>query len=394
MDRPDMVPFRLDTETLGAARARATALAAAGEGRRIVARARAGAALDDEAAATLFLAGEVGTDELIALARARRDGEPLRFETFSPLYITNECDAACLMCGMRRSNGELVRETADETTIESQLDILHRRGLRAVAILSGEYRYGARRRAMIERAAVALRAALARGFRHVLINIGSLDAPDYDLLLAGVSRAGDGRVVPRLTMCTFQETYQPEVYGRFMGTDQKNPRSDYARRLRNFDRACDAGMWVANPGVLLGLNPDVAWELLALLAHVRHLETRGMEVYVSLPRLRRASGTAYPAGIDDDRLCRLVTVLALAAPRAKVVISTREPASMQRRLAPVIGVLTPGSPGVAPYTETGARFDLEASQFEVLDHRPIEAILGEYLAAGATIDCFEPAGSS
>src|SRR5262249_8077480 len=152
----------------------------------------------------------------------------------------------------------------------------------------GEYRYGARRRAMIERAAVALRAALARGFRHVLINIGSLDAPDYDLLLARVSRAGDGRVVPRLTMCTFQETYQPEVDGRFMRTDQKNPRSDYARRLRNFDRACDAGMWVANPGVLLGLNPDVAWELLALLAHVRHLETRGMEVYVSLPRLRRA----------------------------------------------------------------------------------------------------------
>jgi hypothetical protein len=52
-------------------------------------------------------------------------------------------------------------------------------------------------------------------------------------------------------------------------------------------------------------------------------------------------------------------------------------------------VLTPGSPGVAPYTETGARFELEASQFEVLDHRPIEAILGEYLAAGATIERFE-----
>jgi hypothetical protein len=56
----------------------------------------------------------------------------------------------------------------------------------------------------------------------------------------------------------------------------------------------------------------------------------------------------------------------------------------------VIGVLTPGSPGVAPYTETGARFDLEASQFEVLDHRPIEAILGDLLAAGAVIDCYEP----
>ena len=42
--------------------------------------------------------------------------------------------------------------------------------------------------------------------------------------------------------------------------------------------------------------------------------------------------------------------------------------------------------------EAGARFDFEASQFEVLDHRPIETILGESLAAGATIDCYEPPG--
>ncbi|TMA48858.1 MAG: hypothetical protein E6J83_02720 [Deltaproteobacteria bacterium] len=151
-------------------------------------------------------------------------------------------------------------------------------------------------------------------------------------------------------------------------------------------------MWVANPGVLLGLNSDVGYELLALLAHVRHLRHRGMEIYVSLPRLRRASGAPYAAGVSDDELCRLVAVLSFGVPDAKVVISTREPPAMQRRLLPVIGVLTPGSPGVAPYTETGARFDLEASQFEVLDQRPIEDILGEYLAAGATFDCYEPAG--
>ena len=386
--------FRLQIDAIDAMRASAAACAARGEGRAIAKRAGAGATLDAEAAATLLLAGDVATDALVSLARTRRDDDHLRFETFSPLYITNECDAECRMCGMRRSNVDLVRETADAPTIEAQLDILHRRGLRAVAILSGEYRLGVRRQAMIERAAAAVRAALARDFHHVLINIGSLDAPEYDVLLAGVPRTSGGRIEPRLTMCTFQETYQPEVYGRFMGTDGENPRSDYTRRLLNFDRARDAGMWVANPGVLLGLNPDVAWELLALLAHVRHLESRAMDVYVSVPRLRRATGTAYPAGVGDDQLCRLVAVLALAAPAARVVISTREPAAMQRRLVPVIGVLTPGSPGVAPYTENDARFELEASQFEVLDHRPIEAILGEYVAAGATIDCFEPARPS
>jgi hypothetical protein len=152
-------------------------------------------------------------------------------------------------------------------------------------------------------------------------------------------------------------------------------------------------MWVANPGVLLGLHRDVAYELLALLAHVHHLQRRGMAVYVSLPRLRKASGTPYAAGVDDDMLCRVVAVLAFGRPDVKVVISTREPPAMQRRLVPMIGVLTPGSPGVAPYTANGARFELEASQFEVLDHRPIEAILGEFLANGATIDCYEPASA-
>lgn len=394
MTPPAMARFSLDLDALSASRARAAARAAAGDGAALATAAGAGARLDDEGTATLLLAPDVPTDGLLALARARRADGGFRFETFSPLYLTNECDAECRMCGMRRTNTELVRETADADTVEAQLDILHRRGVRGVAILTGEYRRGAERAAMIGRAAAAVRAALARDFRHVLVNIGALDEAEYPVLLAGVPRARDGRVAPQVTMCTFQETYDPAVYARFMGASEDNPRSDYRRRLENFDRAADAGVWVANPGVLLGLNADVAWELLALLAHVRHLQARGMDVYVSLPRLRRASGAAYPAGVDDDTLCRLVAVLALGAPDAKVVISTREPPPIQRRLAPVIGVLTPGSPGVAPYTATGARFELEASQFEVLDHRPIESILGEYLAAGAVIDCFEPTGSA
>jgi len=362
-------------------------------GAALVEAAERGAAPDDVDLATLLLASGVPTERLLALAgRARSAG--LRFETFAPLYLTNECDAECRMCGMRRDNAALQRDTADEATVGDQLAILHERGLRGVALLTGEYRHGARRTAMLGRAASALRAALARDFRHVLVNIGAVDAGEYPLLLDGVPRRLDGRVVPRLTMCTFQETYHPDRYARFMGTSPDNPRSDYRRRLENFDRAADAGFRCANPGVLVGLNPDVAWELLALLAHVRHLERRGLTVYVSLPRLRRASGTPYTAGVDDDTMCRLVALLALGLPGAKIVISTREPVAMQRRLARVIGVLTPGSPGVAPYTRDGARFELDSSQFEVLDHRPFEAILGEYLAAGATIDCFEPVSAA
>src|SRR5437899_6191825 len=124
-----------------------------------------------------------------------------------PVYLTNECDAECLMRGMRRTNDELVREPADAATAEVQLALLHRRGLRAVALLTGEYHHGPHRRTMIARAAAAIRAALGRGFVHVLVNIGALDPPEYGPLLEAVPRDRAGRIVPQLTMCTFQETY-------------------------------------------------------------------------------------------------------------------------------------------------------------------------------------------
>lgn len=386
-----MEGFPFDAQAVRAACARAERVAASPAVAGLLRRARAGAALGDEDLAALFLAPEVPTATLFDVARDRRAAAGSPLETFSPLYLTNECDAECRMCGMRRTNADLARETASERTAREQLAILHRRGLRAVALLTGEYRHGARRRSMIGRAAESLRAALELGFAHVLINIGALDADEYPLLLDGVARDDGGRVRPQVTMCTFQETYDPDVYGKFMGRSADNPRADFARRLTNFDRAHAGGLWSANPGILLGLNADLGYELLALLAHVRHLLAHDMVVYVSLPRLRRAQGTAYQAGPSDDALVRIVSVLSFGVPRARVVISTREPAALQRTLVPIIGVLTPGSPGVAPYTASGARFELEASQFEVLDHRPIEAILGEHLAAGTAIACYEPA---
>ena len=96
----------------------------------------------------------------------------------------------------------------------------------------------------------------------------------------------------------------------------------------------------------------------------------------------------------DEQLIRLVSLLSLAFPDAKVVISTREAPDIQRLLVPVIGVLTAGSPGVAPYTERDARFEIEESQFEVADQRPMEVILADYLAMGAIIEGYEPAVSS
>ncbi len=386
-----MVQFTIDSSAIAAQAEDAGERAARGDAHQLASALERGEALDDLAVATLFLARDVSTDQLVDLARSRRPAGAPQLETFSPLYFSNECDGECRMCGMREGNAGLRRETADASTIRGQLDTLTQRGMRGVAVLSGEYRHGERRQRMLARAAEATRDALDRGFTHVLINVGSLEKEEYGDFLAGIPRDEQGAIAPHLTMCTFQETYDPATYAKFMGSTPDNPRCDYGRRLQNFDRAAAAGIRSANPGVLLGLSPDLAYEFLALSSHVRHLESLGLQVYISLPRLRKANGAEHKAGVSDDDFTRVVAVLSAGFPDAKVVISTRETPEMQHRLLPIIGVLTAGSPGVAPYGAADARFELEASQFEVADQRPFEAILGECLDAGARIDGYEPA---
>ena len=102
-----------------------------------------------------------------------------------------------------------------------------------------------------------------------------------------------------------------------MGGTPDNPRADFDRRLANFDRARAAGMRVANPGVLVGLNPDLGFELMALALHARHLLAHGMEVYLSVPRLRQIAGRSNQRGADDDAFVRLVSVLSLGLPDAR-----------------------------------------------------------------------------
>ncbi len=383
-----MDDFRLDEDAVHALLARASTLAlGCDDVESARARAERGDRLDVEDIAVLWYARTVDTETIADVARRARGARVKQLETFSPLYMTNTCDAACRMCGMRRDNDALVRETAELDVVEAQLGTLLERGMQAVALLTGEY--GPERRPWAMRYVnAALRATERLGFNHVLVNVGSIDDDELPVLLAGVSRRADGMLAPKVTMCTFQETYDRRTYGKFMGRDPGNPRSDYDRRLTNFDRARRAGFRVANPGVLLGLCPDVAFEMIAATLHVEHLLAAGMEVYLSTPRLRRVAGGGAGHGIGDDDFVRLLALLSLALPDAKLVLTTREPREIQQRVATLVSVLSAGSSAVAPYTEDGARFPLEASQFEVIDQRPFEAILHEHLSAGVIIENF------
>lgn len=386
-----MDDFRLDEDAVRALLARAAG-ASADAADTVLARAAAGERPTIEDTAVLWYARTIATERIAATAQAARGARVRHLETFSPLYMTNTCDAACRMCGMRRDNDALVRETAELDTVEAQLGTLLDRGMQAVALLTGEY--GAERRPWAMRYVnAALQATERLGFNHVLVNVGSIDDDELPVLLEGISRRPDGMLAPKVTMCTFQETYDRHTYGKFMGKDPANPRSDYERRLTNFDRARRAGFRVANPGVLLGLCPDLAFEMVASALHVEHLLLAGMEVYLSTPRLRRvagrkAEGNAAGRGVGDDDFVRLLALLSLALPDAKLVLTTREPRAIQQQVAQLVSVLSAGSSAVTPYTDDGARFPLEASQFEVIDQRPFEAILREHLDAGIAIENF------
>lgn len=379
-----MDEYRLDDreleERVRRASARSDAVA-------VLARGAVGGGLDADEIAALWCSS-LDTETLYRAARDMRARRAARLETFSPLYMTNTCDAECLMCGMRRDNGALQRETADIDRIEEQLLTLYGRGMHAVSLLTGEYR-PERRSWALRYVNRALRLTQAVGFTHVLVNVGSIDDAEFETLLEGVERRADGAVRPKLTMCTFQETYSRARYARFMGTDPGNPRADYDRRLRNFDRSFRAGMRVANPGVLLGLNPDLAFELLALADHSLHLRRLGMEVYLSVPRLREIAGGRSQGGVSDEDFVRFVSLLSLGLPECKVVLTTRENRDIQHHLVPVVSVLSAGSAAVVPYTANGARFPLETSQFEVIDQRPFEEILREH-ADAERIENFQP----
>lgn len=384
-----MPNFQIDEGALRAALRDAQRAATPRRVARLCDRARRGGGLLPEDMAMLWFAPSLKNEAAYQLAREARQRTVGQLETFSPLYMTNTCDAECRMCGMRRDNTALKRETAEFSAVEAQLRLLIRRGMRAVALLTGEYRT-ANRQWALRYVNHALRATQELQFSHVLINVGSIDAGEFDTLLSGIDRNADGSVRPKLTMCTFQETYSRQAYAKFMGTDPDNPRADFDRRLTNFDRAFQAGMRVANPGILVGLNADLAFEMLALATHAQHLLARGMEAYLSVPRLREIAGGRSQGGIRDGDFIRLVALLSLGLPSCKIVITTRENSAVQHKLAPIVGVLSAGSAAVTPYTATGAHFPLEASQFEVIDQRPFEDILREHLVSRGAIANYHP----
>ena len=337
-------------------------------------------------ALALYRDRSISTDELKAAAERRLAGRMPQLHTFVPLYTTNHCDSECKMCGMRKGNERLVRKFAGKNVLEEQLEILyHEEGVRGVGLLTGEYEDKYTRMCTAFRVGWVIRRALQIGFRRIYFNIGSMEPDEIEVLGEWIERDDP------VTMCVFQETYDRGSYRRFMGnTGIGVPKADYDRRVVSFDRWLDAGYRYVNPGVLIGLHEDLETELINLVAHAEHLRRRGAVVDLSVPRMRPAQSTSNKARVDDEDYLRLMAAVAFVCPDQRLVLTTREGEQFQDRAIGLAGVISPGSPDVAPYRKDSVACNSEdSSQFLIADRRRPREVLGRIVASGRKIDFFE-----
>ncbi|HVV20619.1 MAG TPA: 3-methyl-2-indolic acid synthase [Pseudonocardiaceae bacterium] len=371
---PDPAAVRAEAETVDTA-----AVLALADGEEPVSS-RAAAAL------ALFRDRSLATEDLMAAAERRLAGRQPHLHTFVPLYTTNHCDSECKMCGMRNGNSRLVRKFAGKNELEEQLEILYEHEhVRGVGLLTGEYEDKYTRLATAFRVGWVIRRALDIGFQRIYFNIGSMEPDEIEVLGEWLEPADP------VTMCVFQESYDRESYRRFMGdTGAGVPKANFDRRVVSFDRWLDAGHRYVNPGVLIGLHDDLEAELINLVSHAEHLRRRGAVVDLSMPRMRPAQSTSNKAKVGDDDYLRLMAAVAHTCPDQRLVLTTREGEEFQDRAIGLAGVISPGSPDVAPYRKDSAACNSEdSSQFLIADLRRPRDVLRRITDSGRDIDFFD-----
>ncbi len=283
-------------------------------------------------------------------------------QLFTPLYISNYCDNACLYCSFARQYRIARRHLAPDE-IEAEAERIAATGMRHILLLTGESRGKSSPRYLEDAVGVC-----RRHFSSIGIEVYPLAADEY----AALVEAG----VDALTL--YQEVYDRATYGRLHAG---GPKQDYEWRLQAPERACEARMRAVTVGALLGLA-DHRSEAFHVALHLRYLQRTypGVEVAVSLPRIRPLVST-FPIehGVDDRRFVQLLTAFRIFHPTAGITISTRESRQFRDSSLP-LGV-TRMSAGVS--TAVGGRAsEGSTTQFEISDTRDVAEMRADLLRMG------------
>lgn len=281
---------------------------------------------------------------------------------YAPLYLSNYCINNCSYCGFSVVN-DYQRKKLSILELEEEAKTLADKGIRDILILTGE----SRKHSPLSyiRDCVEL---LKKYFSSIAIEIYPLDTEEYAYL---VENGVDGLTI-------YQEVYDQKVYNQ---VHISGPKKDYSFRLDAAERACLSGMRRINIGALLGLND---WQSEAFFAglHARYLQRKflGMEISISLPRLREHSGDfREKKEISDRNLLQILLAYRLFLPRVGINISTRESAYFRDNVLPLgITKMSAESTTVVGGYSSNQGFE----QFAIADNRKVSEVKDMLLQRG------------
>jgi len=297
-----------------------------------------------------------------------------RLVLFAPLYISNLCSNECVYCAFRARNRELKRRALSQEEIALEVRHLVEQGHKRILVVAGESYPHEGFDYVLNAIDTVYRTASGRGeIRRVNVNIAPLTLDEFARLKA--KNIGTYQI--------FQETYHRETYAKVHLGGKKR---DFDWRVNAPDRAMEAGIDDVGIGVLFGLF-DWRFEILALVQHIRHLESRfGVGPHtISVPRMEPASGSDVashpPHPVSDVDFRKIIAILRLAVPYTGIIMSTREGADIRREtFALGVSQISAGSrtnPG--GYAEDEK---FESAQFCLGDHRPLDEVIRDVAALG------------
>jgi 2-iminoacetate synthase len=298
-----------------------------------------------------------------------------RLVIFAPLYISNLCANECSYCAFRAKNKSIARKSLAQEEIKHEAEILIKQGHKRVLLVAGESYPKQGFPYVIDAIASVYEAKIGNGeIRRVNVNIAPLDLPEFKML----KEAKIG------TFQLFQETYHRETYQKVHTGGRKK---DYDYRVTALHRAMEAGIDDVGIGVLFGLF-NFRFELLALIQHIRELETVfGIGPHtISVPRLEPATGSDIashpPFAVSDLDFRKIVAILRLAVPYTGIIMSTRETAQMRREtFALGVSQISAGS-RTNPGGYQDSLHEDDGSQFSLGDHRPLDEVIRDVAEMG------------
>lgn len=258
-------------------------------------------------------------------------------ETFVPLYIANECDSYCTMCGFNHSNSNLIRKVAKINEIRQQLEIIKcYEKISAVCILTGELFSPSRRMENLKLVCESINVAIILGFEKVFFNIGSLSFKEIDFIKNMVIDSS------KIVLSLFQETYDRQAYKKFFGLNpEKNAKADFQNRIDTIDRWISAGFSKIDIGVLLGFK-EIGSDIEELINHAQKYIQFNVETYISTPRIKDGL-------VEENEYKLILNKIHNSVPNAKLIITTREKIEFINSVINLVSAISPGSSDICPY---------------------------------------------